>query len=262
MAVQHPTLDPLIGVWHSRGQVLDEDGATVVATIEGTDIYEWLGPTVVHRADVMMGDRHTRSLEVIEPYDADLGAFPTRAYDDEGGVDDSTATVDDEGVWTFRGRRRSLHANDGDRVMLVVDAADHAVGAASGDVTVLQRRVEALSDPVRVVEQGADDELMGGEGDGLWQVLRELAPGRRGDQEGVALLVGHAPSLFRRAMAAARSDSDSWCPAASSASEALSRSMASGSDSTAIVSSREARSSGASRIAEGLPCTVIVTRSC
>ena len=89
MAVQHPTLDPLIGVWHSRGQVLDEDGATVVATIEGTDIYEWLGPTVVHRADVMMGDRHTRSLEVIEPYDADLGAFPTRAYDDEG-------------VWTFR----------------------------------------------------------------------------------------------------------------------------------------------------------------
>jgi len=102
MAVQHPTLDPLIGVWHSRGQVLDEDGATVVATIEGTDIYEWLGPTVVHRADVMMGDRHTRSLEVIEPYDADLGAFPTRAYDDEGGVDDSTATVDDEGVWTFR----------------------------------------------------------------------------------------------------------------------------------------------------------------
>jgi len=97
MAVQHPTLDPLIGVWHSRGQVLDEDGATVVATIEGTDTYEWLGPTVVHRADVMMGDRHTRSLEVIEAYDADLGAFPMRAYDDEGGVDDSTATVDDEG---------------------------------------------------------------------------------------------------------------------------------------------------------------------
>ena len=97
MAVQHPTLDPLIGVWHSRGQVLDEDGATVVATIEGTDIYEWLGPTVVHRADVMMGDRHARSLEVIEPYDADLGAFPTRP----------TTT---RAVWTTPRRRSTTKA--------------------------------------------------------------------------------------------------------------------------------------------------------
>ncbi len=102
MTAQHPRLDPLIGVWHSRGQVLDEDGATVVATIEGTDTYDWLGPTVVHRADVMMGDRRTQSLEVIDAYDADLGAFPTWAYDDQGGVDESTATVDDEGVLTFR----------------------------------------------------------------------------------------------------------------------------------------------------------------
>jgi hypothetical protein len=97
---QVPTMAALIGHWRTEGEVLGDDGRTVVATVEGSDVYEELGPTVVHRVDVVIGGRRTRALEVVEPYDADRGVFPTRAYDDQGGVEDATATVRD-GVWTF-----------------------------------------------------------------------------------------------------------------------------------------------------------------
>lgn len=97
---QVPTMAALIGHWRTAGEVLGDDGRTVVATVEGSDVYEELGPTVVHRVDVVVGGRRTRALEVVEPYDADRGVFPTRAYDDQGGVEDATATVRD-GVWTF-----------------------------------------------------------------------------------------------------------------------------------------------------------------
>lgn len=96
------TLAPLIGTWRTEGEVLDGDGVTVVATVEGTDSYEWLGPFVVHRVDVVIGGRPTRALEVFEPYDEGLAAFPTRAYDDQGGVETSTATVDGSGRFVFR----------------------------------------------------------------------------------------------------------------------------------------------------------------
>jgi len=48
---------------------------------------EALGPTVVHHVDVEIGGVRTRALEIFEPYDAERGAFPTRAYDDRGGVE-------------------------------------------------------------------------------------------------------------------------------------------------------------------------------
>ena len=63
-------------------------------------MYEALGPFVVHHVDVEIAGERTRALEVIEPYDAERDAFPTRAYDDQGGVESSTAVVRD-GVWTF-----------------------------------------------------------------------------------------------------------------------------------------------------------------
>ena len=97
---QVPTMAALIGHWRTEGEVLGDDGRTVMATVQGSDVYEELGPTVVHRVDVVIGGRRTRALEVVEPYDADRGVFPTRAYDDQGGVADATATVRD-GVWTF-----------------------------------------------------------------------------------------------------------------------------------------------------------------
>ncbi|MEJ5943768.1 hypothetical protein WDZ17_00480 [Pseudokineococcus basanitobsidens] len=110
-----PTLAPLVGTWAASGEVLDEDGEAVAA-VRGTDVYRWLGPTVVHEVDVEVDGRRSRALEVVEPYDARRGAFPTRAYDDEGGVDVSTATVDGDGTWTFRapGARATLRvAEDG-----------------------------------------------------------------------------------------------------------------------------------------------------
>ena len=109
-----PTLAPLIGTWQTRGRMLAQDGVTVAAEIEGTDAYEWLGPFVVHHVDVLMGGQRTRALEIFEPYDPALGAFPTRAYDEQGGVDASTAIVDDQGVWTFRAgaARATLRVGD------------------------------------------------------------------------------------------------------------------------------------------------------
>lgn len=97
-----PTLAALIGSWRTEGEILGDDGVTVVAKVEGSDAYEWLGPLVVHRVDVLIGDRPTRALEIFEPYDRARAAFPTRAYDDQGGIETSTATVDEHGVWTFR----------------------------------------------------------------------------------------------------------------------------------------------------------------
>ena len=94
-------LEALIGSWRTRGEVLGEDGEPV-ATVDGHDHYEWLGPYfVVHRIDVEMGGEHVQGLEMIGPYLPDHDAFATRAYDHEGGEQTSTATVDDAGVWTF-----------------------------------------------------------------------------------------------------------------------------------------------------------------
>ncbi len=93
-------MHPLIGEWRTRGEIFAEDGRTVESELEGSDVYEWLGPTVVHHVDVMVGGTHTRALEVFEPFDPERGVFPTRAYDDQGGAEDATATVHD-GVWTF-----------------------------------------------------------------------------------------------------------------------------------------------------------------
>lgn len=95
-----PSMAALIGDWRTEGEVFGEDGQTVVARVEGSDVYERLGPTVVHHVDVVIGGDRTRALEIFEPYDTERGVFPTRAYDDQGGVETSTTDVRD-GVWTF-----------------------------------------------------------------------------------------------------------------------------------------------------------------
>ncbi len=96
-------LEALIGSWRTRGDVLGDDGKTPVATVDGHDHYEWLGPVfVVHRIDVEIGGDRVQGLEMIGPYLPDQDAFATRAYDHEGGEQTSTASVDEAGVWTFR----------------------------------------------------------------------------------------------------------------------------------------------------------------
>lgn len=110
-----PTPAPLVGAWAASGEVLGEDG-DVVGEVSGTDLYRWLGPTVVHEVDALVAGRRVRALEVIEPFDPALGAFPVRAYDDAGGVHATTTSVDAAGVWTVRapGARASLRvAGDG-----------------------------------------------------------------------------------------------------------------------------------------------------
>ncbi len=46
---------PLIGAWRTEGEVFGADDRTVVATVAGSDVYEELGPAVVHRVDVEIG---------------------------------------------------------------------------------------------------------------------------------------------------------------------------------------------------------------
>lgn len=111
-----PTMAALIGAWRTEGEVLGEDGQSVIATVTGTDVYEALSPNVVHHVDVHISGERTRALEIFEPYHAARGGFPARAYDNRGGVETSTAVVDDGGVWTFGSSSASatLHvAEDG-----------------------------------------------------------------------------------------------------------------------------------------------------
>ena len=70
-------------------------------------------------------------------------------------------------------------SDDGDLVAAVVDAVDDSIGSASGAVSVGQRRVESPAHSMRVVQQRADDERIGGERNGLGQNLRQLSPSNR-----------------------------------------------------------------------------------
>lgn len=72
--------------------------------------------------------------------------------------------------------------DDRDQEQFVVDTIDHPVCAPSARVSILQRRAETSADPIRVPESDSDDELMLGESDGLWKVLRQLMADRRRDQ--------------------------------------------------------------------------------
>ncbi|WP_299038407.1 hypothetical protein [uncultured Pseudokineococcus sp.] len=138
-----PTPAPLVGTWVVRGEVLGEDGEGVVADVAGRGTYRWLGPTVVHELDVEVGGRRRLALEVVEPFDAARGAFPTRAHDDEGGVRAGTAAVDPHGVWTFR---------DGDGATTVRPSEDGSAmtservrRTASGDVPAVRLTWRRLS---------------------------------------------------------------------------------------------------------------------
>ncbi len=86
--------------------------------------------------------------------------------------------------------------------LLVVDAVDDAVGAPRGAVPILEWGLDPLADSLRIVRECAHDELVRGEGDGLRQMLRQLASRRGSDDEGVAgLSVVHARCRRRSFMA-------------------------------------------------------------
>ena len=67
--------------------------------------------------------------------------------------------------------------NDGHGVAGFVDSVDHPVGASTGAAPIGQWRTESLADPMRVVEQRPDDELVGGEGHRLGKLVGQLPSG-------------------------------------------------------------------------------------
>jgi len=56
------------------------------------------------------------------------------------------------------------YTHDGDTMAFCVDSVDHPVGAATGAVPILEWGTEPLADALRVLKQGARDELVDGEG--------------------------------------------------------------------------------------------------
>ena len=60
--------------------------------------------------------------------------------------------------------RTGEDADDRDRVPGVVDPVDHAVGAASGAMAIVEGRSQLLTDSVRIGEQWSGDEFEGGGG--------------------------------------------------------------------------------------------------
>ena len=127
---QTASLEALIGVWRTEGEVLGEDGETVAQTFSGTDTYEWLGQFfVIHRVDVTFGEDHIENLEMIGPYDGERGAFLTTVYDGASAeVERSIATVDDAGVWAFRSGEG---ASRGESTLRVDERGEHMHAAWS-----------------------------------------------------------------------------------------------------------------------------------
>ena len=67
--------------------------------------------------------------------------------------------------------------NDGHGVMWFVDPVDDPVRASTCAVSIGQWRSESLPNPAGILEQRADDELAGGEGDCLGKPVGQLTSG-------------------------------------------------------------------------------------
>jgi Protein of unknown function (DUF1579) len=150
---ENTRLGALIGTWHTEGEILAEDGRATAGVIDGTDAYEWLGGFfVIHRIDVRMGADRVEGLEIIGPYDPETGTYPTRAYDNQGGIQTSTATGDDDGVWTFGadGAKATLRIADNGESMRVewVRLAEDGLPAVVQPIDVLQKSGLVASEKV------------------------------------------------------------------------------------------------------------------
>lgn len=80
----------------------------------------------------------------------------------------------------------------------VVDAVDDAVGTTAGAVTVIKWWMQPLADAVRVVEYGANDELVRRKGHRLGEVFGELTPSGRGDDQPVTVWFAAHAGRWRR----------------------------------------------------------------
>lgn len=77
-----------IGTWNTTGEVLATD-AGPAGTLVATDTYRWLPGEyfILHEADARFDGQPSRSIEVMG-YDAAKKRHVSRAYDDQGKVED------------------------------------------------------------------------------------------------------------------------------------------------------------------------------
>lgn len=105
-------LDVLVGKWKTEGQTKDSSPIKVI----GTDTYEWLpgGFFLIHHVDVRMGDESVNVSEIIGGYDVTNQTYPMRSFDSQGNFITMHASVNNAGVWTFRGEseRATLVVSD------------------------------------------------------------------------------------------------------------------------------------------------------
>jgi hypothetical protein len=59
-------------------------------------------------------------------------------------------------------------------MVVLVDAVEDAVGAASRAVAIVERRAQASTYALRILQQRADDEFVSRKGYWLWKLLSEL----------------------------------------------------------------------------------------
>ena len=85
-------LDPLIGTWDTRGEVVSEDGSR--QTFTATDAYWWVadGKFLYHDIVADMPGQHVVGFE-IAGYDDKNDRFWIRTYDNLGNMGEQTATM-------------------------------------------------------------------------------------------------------------------------------------------------------------------------
>src|SRR5690606_31831949 len=95
-------LDKFVGQWNTTGEIL-ATSTTPEIKISGRDTYEWLPGEhfLLHKADVMIGDDHNQTFEIIG-FDAVKKIYTMQHYNNKGHTGFMSATVINN-RWVFQG---------------------------------------------------------------------------------------------------------------------------------------------------------------
>ncbi len=98
-------LEFIIGKWNTSGIIRATDKFPEVK-IKGTDTYEWVSNKafILHTVDVMMGDEHIQSIEVIG-FDEKLQNYPMHSFDHNGVASFMTGNFDDKNAFLLSGEK-------------------------------------------------------------------------------------------------------------------------------------------------------------
>jgi hypothetical protein len=91
----------IAGRWATSGHVIGDPPVPVA----GSDTYEVLsgGYFLVHHVDVTVGPQRVRAIEIIGEPDPVTGGYYARSFDSTGSAEVMQLTIDDDGVFHFRG---------------------------------------------------------------------------------------------------------------------------------------------------------------